>query len=251
MNRVADKVCLVTGGAMGLGFAEAKALAEEGAFVVIEDVNDQAGQEAALKIGERATFLHLDVCEEANWQAVVAEIMRLHGGLHVLVNNAGILEMADVESCTLDSWRRIHQVCVEGTFLGIKHALPALRSTGAASIINTSSSAALQGVPPVPAYSAAKGAVATLTQTVAVHCIQRGDPVRCNVIFPHIVDTPMTRAMIDTLAGGMSDAERLDAYGVSPQSVAQTVVFLASDESSDLTGAAIRLDRGSTLLPAR
>lgn len=251
MARVAGKICLVTGGAKGLGCAEARALVEEGAQVVIADIDEAAGRETANAIGKRAVYLRLDVRDEGNWRQVITDTVSLFGGLNVLVNNAGVLELADVESCTLEGWRRISSVNVEGTFLGIKHALPAIRRTGIGSIINTASSAALQGVPPVPAYSAAKAGVMALTRTAAVHCIQRGDPIRCNVILPHLVDTPMMRAMIAEVASGLPEEQRQDMYGVSPISVAKTVVFLASDESTDLNGASIRLDRGAVSIPAQ
>jgi 3(or 17)beta-hydroxysteroid dehydrogenase len=149
MMRVADKICLVTGGAMGIGLAEARALAQEGARVVISDVNVAAGEAAAREIGPDAIFCRLDVTDEENWRAVIAQTVAHFGGLNVLVNNAAVLEMADVETCTMDSWRRIHEVSAEGTFLGIKYALRAIRATGTGSIINTASSAALQEVPPV------------------------------------------------------------------------------------------------------
>jgi 3(or 17)beta-hydroxysteroid dehydrogenase len=250
MGRVQGKVCIVTGGAMGLGKAEAAALAAEGAQVVIADVNSTAGQSAALEIGPGAMFTHLDVCDEREWQKVLAEIMKRFGRLDVLVNNAGVIEMADIETCSLQSWRRINAVSVEGTFLGVKHALPAMRHSGGGSIINTSSSAALQGVSPAPAYTAAKAAVAALTRTIAVHCIQKGDPIRCNVIHPHNVDTPMMRAMADIFLARIPLDQRPEVKGAPAASVANTVVFLASDESLDLNGTAINLDRGAVCIPA-
>jgi 3(or 17)beta-hydroxysteroid dehydrogenase len=250
MGRVQGKVCIVTGGAMGLGKAEAEALAAEGAHVVVADVNSAAGESAIGAIGHDAVFMHLDVCDEQEWQTVIAQTVERFGRLDVLVNNAGVIEMADIETCSLKSWRRINAVSVEGTFLGVKHALPAMRRAGGGSIINTSSSAALQGVSPVPAYTAAKAAVAALTRTIAVHCIQKGDAIRCNVIHPHNVDTPMMRAMVDIFLADVPADKRPDVKGAPATSVASTVVFLASDESVDLNGTAINLDRGAICIPA-
>ncbi len=249
LGRVTGKVCIVTGGAMGIGKAEAEALADEGAHVIVADIDEAAGAATAVHIGKSAVFLPLDVRIEDNWRAVVGSTLERFGRLDVLVNNAAIIEIGDVETCTLDSWRRVSAVSVEGSFLGVKHALPAMRSSGGGSIINTSSSAALQGVSIVPAYGAAKAAVAALTRTVAVHCIERGYPIRCNVIHPHNIETPMMHGIVKQLAGDLPDGPPA-LVGAPPMSVAKTVVFLASDESSDLNGAAIVLDRGATCIPS-
>ncbi|MGH6617316.1 SDR family oxidoreductase [Sphingomonas sp.] len=250
MGRVDGKICLVTGAAMGLGKAEAEALAAEGGTVILCDIDESAGQAAATAIGHGAVFMRLDVCDEQQWQDVIARILARFGKLDVLVNNAGVIDMADIEACTLESWRRINAVSVEGTFLGVKHALPAMRQSGGGSIINTSSSAALQGVPPVPAYSAAKAAVAAMTRTIAVHCMQKGDAIRCNVIHPHNVDTPMMRAMFEQFLADVPLDQRPELEGAPSTSVAKTVLFLASDESSDLNGTSINLDRGAICVPA-
>jgi 3(or 17)beta-hydroxysteroid dehydrogenase len=152
------------------------------------------------------------------------------------VNNAGVLHADDIESASLEDWRFVTAVNVEGTFLGCKHAIPAMRSGGGGSIINVSSTAAILGFPSSPAYTASKGAVQALTRSIAVYCMTRGDRIRCNAIYPHLAESPMSRAY-----GGTTEL-------ASPFGVANAVLFLASDESSDLNGTFLNLDRGTACL---
>lgn len=237
MHRIEGKVCIVTGGAVGLGKADAEVLAREGATVVLTDVDVQAGQATADEIGSNAVFIEHDVRDEDGWTQLVASTMERFGRLDVLVNNAGVIVIEDIETSSLDHWRFVKSVNVEGTFLGCKHIIPALRANGGGSIVNVSSTAAILGMPDASAYTASKGAVQALTRSVAVHCMRKGDQIRCNGIYPHLAASPMARA----------NNQRDVAMG-SPYAVANAVLFLASDESSDLNGTFLNLDRGTSCL---
>jgi 3(or 17)beta-hydroxysteroid dehydrogenase len=249
---VEDKVAIVTGAASGIGRGTAEVLAREGARVVLTDVNEEQGREAAKAIGGDAVFVRHDVSDEASWQAVIEATLGRFGRLDVLVNNAGIIIVADVESTTVEQWRKIMAVNAEGVFLGCKHAIPVMRKSGGGSIINLSSAAGLVGTPPFAAYSASKGAVRILTKTVAAHCREKGDGIRCNSIHPGGIDTPLVRSLPQlSRESGNPDAEqfaaadRLSGYG-KPSDIAYLVLYLASDESRFMTGAELAIDGGLT-----
>jgi 3(or 17)beta-hydroxysteroid dehydrogenase len=247
-GRVEGKVAIVTGAGSGLGRADAIALAREGARVVVTDINQAGGEETAAAIGPAARFLRHDVCEEADWQRVVAETLRAFGRLDVLVNNAGLVVFKSVEDCTLDEFRRLNAVMSEGTFLGCKHAIPAMRATGGGSIVNVSSVAAIKGVAPIIAYTAAKGAIRSMTRSVAVHCQERGYGIRCNVILPGAHETPMTRQALAELPRSEAGLGQIQARGQGqPEDVANLVLFLASEESRQITGAELVIDNGETM----
>jgi 3(or 17)beta-hydroxysteroid dehydrogenase len=243
-GRVEAKVCIVTGGAVGLGKASAAVLAREGGRVVVTDVNVDDGpltvNEIAKDTGRDAVFLEHDVRDEDQWRRVVATTVERFGRLDVLVNNAGVIVVDDIETATLDRWRFVNSVNVEGTFLGCKYAIPAMRGSGGrGSIINMSSTVAVLGFPSAPAYTASKGAVQALTRSVAVYCMERGDLIRCNGVYPHNAESPMS------LAHSAPGVARGSAFAV-----ANAVLFLASDESSDLNGTFLNLDRGTACLVA-
>jgi 3(or 17)beta-hydroxysteroid dehydrogenase len=242
------KVCIVTGAADGLGKADAVVLAREGAQVVITDVNEEVGQRTAAEIGERALFVRQDVRDEDGWKALVEMVEQKFGRLDVLVNNAGVLQRADIETATLESWRFVMSVNVEGTFLGIKHCAPALRRAGKGSIINLSSTATLQGYPGAPSYVASKGAVSALTRAVAMHFMQRNEKIRCNAILPHNHESPMHKAGVEERFAGVRPEDRPKLDVGSPFAVANAVLFLACDDSSDINGCELTLDRGARLI---
>ncbi len=253
MGRVSGKVALVTGGASGLGKATARALAREGAQVVIADMNEAGAKELAGELGGSALALRLDVRSEEDWQRAIAESVRAFGGLHVLVNNAGIVVARSIEDTTLEQLRSVLAVNVEGVFLGCKHAIPAMNAAGSGSIINLSSAAGLVGTPPFAAYSASKGAVRLLTKTVAGHCMLLGYPIRCNSIHPGGMDTPMVQSLGSAFAGaGPSTLALLGKMapspGGQPEDVANLALFLASDEAKHLNGSEIAIDAGMTAL---
>jgi 3(or 17)beta-hydroxysteroid dehydrogenase len=250
MGRVERKVALVTGGSAGLGRADALALAREGASVVVTDVNESAGRAVADEINAahagRALFLPQDVRDEVRWQEVIAETVRTFGGLHVLVNNAGVVKIATPEACTLEDFRFQNAVMSEGVFLGCKHAMPAMRDSGGGSIINMSSVASHLGYPVYFAYSAAKGAVRSMTKAVAVHCQMNRYNVRCNSIHAGAIDTQMVRDATRTLGMDMSYWESSATGLGKPDDVANLVVFLASDESRYINGAELLIDNALT-----
>jgi 3(or 17)beta-hydroxysteroid dehydrogenase len=251
-GRVEEKVAIVTGAASGIGRGTAQVLASEGARVVITDVNEALGDEAAKAIGGDALFLRHDVSDEASWQSVIAATLDRFGRLDVLVNNAGIIEVADIETTTAEQLRRVLAVNAEGVFFGCKHAIPAMRAGGGGSIVNISSTAGLVGTPPFAAYSASKGAVRVLTKTVAAHCREKGDAIRCNSIHPGGIDTPLVRAISRRPEeSGISDVEELAAPGRAigygqPEDIGHLVLYLASDESRFMTGAELAIDGGLT-----
>ncbi len=253
MGRVSGKVALVTGGASGLGKATARALAREGARVVIADMNEAGAKELAGELGGSALALRLDVRSEPDWQRAIAETLRAFGGLHVLVNNAGIVVASSIEDTTLEQLRSVLAVNVEGVFLGCKHAIPAMNASGSGSIINLSSTAGLVGTPPFAAYSASKGAVRLLTKTVAAHCLLLGYPIRCNSIHPGGMDTPMVQSLGAAFAGAGPTtlallAKMAPSPGGQPEDVANLALFLASDEAKHLNGSEIAIDAGMTAL---
>jgi 3(or 17)beta-hydroxysteroid dehydrogenase len=251
MNRVAGKVALITGGASGLGAADARLLAAEGAQVVITDLQADLGREVAASI-PGALFLEHDVRDEAQWREVVAQTLARFGRLDVLVNNAGLVRFGNIEDCDLETFRLQMQVMVEGCFLGCHTALPHM-TKGAdepwgGSIINVASVAALKGISAIPAYSAAKAGIIALTRSVAVHCLERGYKIRVNAIAPGAHDTPMTQAALAQLPQDNAGLDQVHARGQgTPQDVANLVLFLASEESRQITGTHIVIDNGETV----
>jgi 3(or 17)beta-hydroxysteroid dehydrogenase len=244
MGRVDGKVALITGGAQGLGEADAKTLAREGATVILTDVQDSAGQavvDAIAADGDSATYRHQDVTSETEWKQTIAEIKAAHGRLDILVNNAGVVIVETPEECTLQSFRLQNAVMTEGTFMGCQAALPLMAESGGGSIINMSSVASHLGYPIYFAYSAAKGAIRSMSKSVAVHCQTMGYNIRVNTIHPGGIDTPMVTAA--AVALGIEDPADLSPVGLGePQDVANVVLFLASDEARFINGAEIVLD---------
>ena len=246
MGRVDGKVAIVTGAAQGLGAADARMLAKEGAKVVLTDVNEPSGRAASASI-PGSIFLKHDVRDEDQWKAVVAETMRHFGRLDVLVNNAGLVLFNDIESTPLEEFRFTNAVMCEGTFLGCKTAIPAMAKSGGGSIINMSSVAALRGLSSVVAYSAAKGAILSMTRSIAVHCIEKANGVRCNALVPGAHDTPMTEKALALLPADYVGLEQLKKGQGKPEDLANLVLFLASDESVRITGTYIVIDQGETI----
>ena len=250
MGRVENKVALVTGGASGIGLATAELLAAEGARVVIGDIDRAAAQRAVAAIGPSASFHPLDVTREDDWIAVTDAVVRDLGGLDIVVNNAGVVLLKDVEATTLAEWRSLMAVNHDGVFLGCKHAVRVMKERGGA-IVNMSSVAGLIGHPALAAYCASKGGVRLLTKSVALHCARRGYNIRCNSVHPSFADTPMLEGMLALTAdpartrSGWSAAAPLGRLA-RPAEIARTILFLASDESAFTTGAEIVIDGGMT-----
>ena len=246
-GRVAGRVALVTGAASGLGAADARRLAEEGAKVVLTDMNAKLGEETAAAIPD-AIFLHHDVREEARWIEVVAATVAHFGRLDILVNNAGLVRFATVEDCTLDEFRLHGQVMVEGTFLGCKHAIPAIARSGGGAIVNVASVGGIKGIGVLPAYAAAKAGILGMTRSIAIHCQEKGYGIRVNAIAPGAHDTPMTQQAMAQLPPEQAGMQQIQAMGQGkPEDVANLVLFLASEEAHQITGATIVIDNGETI----
>ena len=260
MGDLDGRVALVTGGARGLGAAAAKALAAEGAKVLVTDVRDGSDTAAAVN----GAYLKHDVASEADWIAAVAFAKERFGGLDILVNNAGIFWMKPIAMETLESFRKMQQVNVEGVFLGLKHAIPAIAERGAkwdggGAIVNLSSVSGLIGSPMTIAYNASKGAVRLMTKAAALECARFGMKVRVNSVHPGIIDTPMMAEALQERAQttGGQGAELLpeSLASVHPLGrlgrdidIANAVVFLASSKAAFMTGSELVVDGGMTAM---
>jgi NAD(P)-dependent dehydrogenase (short-subunit alcohol dehydrogenase family) len=257
-GRVEGKVALITGGASGIGRGCAERLAQEGATVVITDLQDHKGEEvvqAIAKAGGRAEYLHHDVTDEQAWIEVIGQVRQKHGRLDILVNNAGIGLGGSVLEMTLADWRKQTAVNLDGVFLGTKHGIPLMRQGGGGSIINMSSVAGLKGAPTLAGYCATKGGVRLFTKAVAMECAGAQDGIRVNSVHPGIIETPIWLTVMPQggAATGANAPPDLDAMsqmavplGVKgyPEDIANGVLWLASDESRYVTGAELVIDGG-------
>ncbi len=247
MGRLDGKVAIITGGARGQGAAEARLFAQEGAKVVFGDVLDEEGRRVEAEIAEQggdAAYLHLDVTSDSDWRAALETTVSKYGKLDILVNNAAIFIRKGIEDTTEDEWDRIMDINAKGVFLGTKRAIPVMREAGGGSIVNISSIAGHVGNPNGgAAYTATKGAVRLFTKVTAVQHAQ--DKIRCNSVHPGPIDTPMTQALS---ADPDSQAQRLRRVPLgrvgTPEDVAYGVLYLASDESSFVTGSELVIDGG-------
>ncbi len=252
MGRVAGKVALITGGASGMGKADAHLLAAEGAKVVVADLNEVEGRAVAAAIGGDAVFMRLNVSDEDNWKTVIADTVEKFGRLDILVNNAGIIALGTIVDTTLESWRLVNSVNSDGVFLGCKHAIPAMAASGGGSIVNMSSVAAIHGQSFVAAYTASKGAVRALTKSIAMYCKEQKNGIRCNSIHPDGVKTPMVvKVATGKETASQEDIEAVGKFGnmCEPEDIANLVLYLASDESRFVTGAEMLIDNASTITP--
>ncbi|MEJ0066567.1 MAG: glucose 1-dehydrogenase [Caulobacteraceae bacterium] len=258
MGKLEGKVALVTGGASGIGAGCATRLAEEGATVVITDLQDAKGEELVHEIaksGGKSRFLHHDTTSEDAWIGVIADIEKTEGRLDTLVNNAGIgIGCASITMMSLEDWRKQQAVNVEGVFLGIKHSLPLMRKAGnGGSIVNMSSVAGLKGSPILAGYCATKGAVRLFTKAIAMECANFKDGIRVNSVHPGIIETPIWISIAGMGQAGTNAPPDLDAMSTQavplgvkglPSDIANGVLWLASDESRYVTGAELVIDGG-------
>ncbi|WP_262027496.1 glucose 1-dehydrogenase [Microvirga sp. Mcv34] len=256
MERVQDKVAIVTGAALGIGQATAHLLAREGAKVVLTDIKDQHGEAVAQSIREasgEAIYLHHDVAQEPAWESVIGETLSRFGRLDVLVNNAGVADACPPDEETLDHWRWLMSINMEGVFLGTKHAIRAMKEKQppGGSIINLSSIAGMVGVPDLGAYCTSKGGVRLYTKSVALYCASNGLNIRVNSVHPGYIWTPMVEHYLGQhgdVEEGRKAAGSLHPLGHvgEPDDIAYGVLYLASDESKFMTGAELVIDGGYT-----
>lgn len=255
-DRLAGKIALVTGAASGLGLAMASRFVAEGASVLLTDIDGERAARAATALGEAAAAATHDVTSQAQWQAALEAAVRRFGGLHILVNNAGIGTPGSVEETSLEDWRRVHAIDLDGVFLGCKLALPWIRETLArdgeqarGSILNISSIAGIIASGRMAAYNSAKAAVRHLTKSVALHCASRGDRITCNSLHPAFIDTPI----LDGFGAPGTDRAAIKAklgrqiplgHVGEPDDVAHAAVYLCSDEAKFVTGAELAIDGG-------
>ena len=248
MGRLEGKVALISGGAKGQGEAEAKLFANEGCKVVLGDIADEEGQKVEAEINETggdAKYVHLDVTSESDWEAAVMEAVASYGKLDILINNAGISRRHQEMDVPTEDWDEIMDVNAKGVFLGTKHAISAMKSAGGGSIVNISSIAGILGRPLAsPAYSASKGAVRVFSKSTAGRFA--ADGIRCNSIHPGPIDTDMIRAATNSVRPESRVGEiPLGRLG-QPADVAYGALYLASDESSFVTGTELVIDGGVT-----
>lgn len=249
MRKLQDKSALITGGARGIGAAIARRFAAEGARVIIADLDVDTSVQIADEIG--GAFFQLDVSFEQDWDRLALA----HPQMDIVVNNAGITGFEDSpgphdpENATLEEWHRVHAVNLDGTFLGCRYAIRAMREKGAGSIINMSSRSGLVGIPSAAAYASSKAAIRNHTKSVALYCAGQFLNIRCNSIHPAAILTPMWEALIGN--GPDRDARMSAIVADTPlkrfgtvEEVAAIALLLASDDASYMTGSEVHLDGG-------
>lgn len=255
MARLKDKVCLITGGASGIGASTVRRFVEEGGIVHFSDIQDDLGQALAAECG--TTYHHQDVADEDRWTKLLSSIKAAHNRFDVLVNNAGVFEGGSIEDITVESLRSVLDVNVFGVALGCREAVKMMKQNPngpSGSIINVSSITGFVGLANGAAYTASKGAVRLLSKSVAVHCAKNYKTIRCNSVHPGAIDTPMNTAAFD--ASGDPDGMRTMFSGLqpigrmtAPEEIANGILYLASDESSSTNGTELLIDGGWLAMP--
>ena len=256
MGRLNGKVAIVTGGASGMGKATSELFAKEGAKVVITDIQEDVGIEVANNIindGFEAIFIRHDVSSEKDWEKVIDATLSHYQKVNILVNNAGIVQIKDIEGTTLEDWNKEIAINATGVFLGTKYAIQVMKENGElCSIINRSSIHGLLGASKTFAYSASKGAVTVLTKSAALSCGEKGYKIRVNSVHPGAVHTPMAEGEAKgfnlDLKDFLESAKKNTPIGFvgEPVDIAYTDLFLASDESRFITGSSLVIDGGYT-----
>ncbi len=253
--RLENKVALVTGGGSGIGAAICERFAQEGARVVVTDIDADAASRVAgeiLEQGGQALAITQDVTSESRWYEVIAEVIEQYGSLDILVNNAGIGLIGSAEDASLEDWQTTQRVNLDSVFLGTREAIKSMKASGG-SIINISSIEGIIGEPLVAAYNASKGGVRIFTKSAALHCANSGYDIRVNSVHPGYIATPMVSGAVDSMKADQGKAfqERiLSNIPVGrlgePRDIANGVLFLASEESRYMTGSELVIDGGYT-----
>lgn len=255
MARLKGKVCLVTGGASGIGADTVRVFSKEGATVVISDVQDDLGAALAEETG--AQYTHHNVVEEADWRRVLGDIRSAHGRLDVTVNNAGVFRSGTIEEMTVDGLREVLDVNLIGVAIGCRESIALMKENPggpAGSIVNVSSITGFFGLASAAAYTASKGAVRLLTKSVAVHCARTYGAIRCNSVHPGVIDTPMNQAAFeasDDPAGMRAMFSSIQPIGrmTTPEEIARGILYLASDDASSTNGTELLIDGGWLAAP--
>lgn len=260
MKKLDNKIALITGAGRGIGAETALSMAAEGAVVILADLNEDNGLKTVDLIkskGGNASFLKIDVTQEQDWIDGIAKIKSEFGALHILVNNAGIGRSAPLTEMSLQTFRLIFSINVDGMFLGMKHTIPLMEQSGGGSIINLSSTVSRKPYANMAAYCASKAGLAHLTKVAALECANNKAGIRVNSVHPGIIETPAWDDLGGVNGGSASAKINLDemseatvalGYKGVPSDVSNVVIFLASDSSSYITGSEITVDGGQTLL---
>ena len=245
-ERLKDKVALITGAAQGLGKEMAKSMIAEGAEVYISDINQGQLDKTVTELS--CSGINLDVTKSEDWKKAVSHIQEKSGSLNILVNNAGIGNGGDIESTDMDTWKLVHNVNLDSVFLGCKYALPLMRDSGNGSIINISSMSGIVASHNTSAYNSSKAAVRHLSKSIALHCAKSTNLVRCNSIHPVFTRTAMVQSMIDAAPERNIEQKLIQQIPIrklaEPIDIANAAIFLASDESSFITGTELLIDGG-------
>ncbi|MDP6549315.1 MAG: glucose 1-dehydrogenase [Dehalococcoidia bacterium] len=249
MGRLDGKVAIITGASRGQGEAEVKLFVREGAKVCFGDILDEEGMrlEAEIReLGGEATYVHLDVTKEEEWQRAIQHTEATYGRLDILVNNAGIsIGTRPIEETSLADWEAMQGVNSTGVFLGTKYSIPALRRSGGGSIVNISSAAGLVGIGRSAGYTASKGAVRLFTKATAIQHAKEN--IRCNSVHPGPVNTPFIQELLDNPDRMQERVSRVPLGKIgTPDDIAYGVLYLASDEASFVTGSELVIDGGTT-----
>ena len=260
MDRLKDKIAVITGAAKGIGYETVRTFVNEGAQVVMTDLDVEAGTAASAHFGTACNFIAQDVTDESSWNKLENYIKTNYGRLDILVNNAGILATEttqDIETTTLSQWRAVQQVNVEGVFMGCRMAVRIMKGSGG-SIVNISSTAGIVGSPMLVAYGASKGAVRLMTKGVALHCARNRYNIRCNSVHPGPIETDMGNALLGlqnyidgpNIESKWETMRRRIPTGNSGEAadVAACILFLASDDSKHMTGSELVVDGGMTAI---
>lgn len=252
-GRLAAKVVLISGGASGIGAAAARAFVEAGARVVLADLQIEKGEAAARALGDRASFVRMDVTDEASWRGAAGAAVARFGPLTTVVNSAGISIPGDIEAETLEGFRRTLAINLEGTFLGCKVGVEALKAGKGGAIVNLASTLGARAGAIFASYCASKGGVRMLTRAVALHCAERGYDIRVNAVLPGAIHTEMVEGYVaageaagatrDQVIGGFAEVHPMKRLG-RPLEAAAAIVFLASDEAGFITGIDLPVDGG-------